>query len=383
MRVLYLADRLSVRGGADLHLRQVMEGAVAAGHEVTLACGRLEKGVDAPTGVTLARVRGLATAVDSSSRLGGLAPLLAKSDVVHLQNVMNPDVLRVAVGTGRAVVTVQDHRVFCPGMGKTLPGGEVCGQVMAEAPCAECLPDPDYRSRVLRLTRARRDALVGCRVVALSHWMAGQLAEAGLGEADVIPPWFELGPETDRPRHGVLMAGRLVAHKGVEDGWRAWREAACGEPLIVAGDGPLGPRLEDAEMLGWLAASDLRRAMRRARVVLFPSYWQEPFGMVGIEALAESSPVIAAATGGSMEWAAAGCLCVPPGDVEAMAAAIGRIFDEPGLADRLGREGRSMVAERFARPAIEARIRDLYEATAKEAAVARASASSYSEDVGV
>ena len=84
-----------------------------------------------------------------------------------------------------------------------------------------------------------------------------------------------------------------------------------------------------------------------------------------------------------MEWAAAGCLCVPPGDVEAMAAAIARIFDEPGLADRLGREGRSMVAERFARPAIEARIRDLYEATARGAAVARASASSYSEDVGV
>ena len=383
MHILYLTDRLSVRGGADLHLRQVMAWAVAAGHRVTMACGQVEKGVDAPTGVTLARVRGLATAVESSSRLGGLAPLLAEADVVHVQNVMNPRVLRIAAGTGRAVVTVQDHRVFCPGMGKTLPCGEVCGQVMADAPCAECLPDPDYRSRVLRLTRARRDALVGCRVIALSRWMAGQLDEAGLGWVDVISPWFELGPETNRPRHGVLMAGRLVAHKGVEDGWRAWREAACGEPLVVAGDGPLGPRLEDAEMLGWLSAAELRRAMRRARVVLFPSYWQEPFGMVGIEALAESTPVISAATGGSAEWATAGCLRVPPGDVGAMTAAIGRVFDEPGLADRLGREGRSMVAERFARPAIEARIRDLYEATANGAAVARTRASSYSEDVGV
>ncbi len=369
MRILYLTDRLSVRGGADLHLRQVMEWAAAADNRVTLACGRIDEGAEAPKGVAVIQLRGLATAVESTSRLGSLDQLLADADVVHLQNVMNPEVLRVAATTGRAIVTVQDHRVFCPGMGKTLPGGRICETIMADRPCTECLPDLDYRSRMLRLTRSRRDALAGSRLVVLSRWMAERLAEVGLGQARVIPPWVEPGPAADGARHGLLMAGRLVAHKGVEDGWRAWRECGCGEPLMVAGVGPLQTRLEGAEMLGWLSSAELRRAMRRVRAVVFPSFWQEPFGMVGIEALAESTPVIAAVTGGAVEWAGAGCLRVPPGNVAAMAEAIGRIFGEPDLADRLGREGRAFVADRFARRTAETDLGNLYEKTGGVAVV--------------
>lgn len=379
MRVLYLADRMSVRGGADLHLRQVMEWAVSSGYDVTMACGHVEKGVEPPPGVTVSRIRGLASAVTSTRRLGGLAGLLADAEVVHVQNVMNPEVLRLAAGTGRAVVTVQDHRFFCPGMGKTLPDGRLCDQIMAAGPCSECLEDPDYRSRLIRLTRERRDALAGCAIVVLSRWMAERLAEVGLGGAHVIPPWFEPGPAAERTRTGVLMAGRLVPHKGVEDGWRAWLASGCGDPLLVAGDGPLHSRLEGAELLGWLSAADLRRTMRSVRVLLLPSYWQEPFGMVGVEALAESTPVIVAVSGGVTEWASAGSLRVPLGDVDAMAAAINRIFDEPGLADRLGREGRSMVTERFSRQAAEARIRDLYGVTAERHDIACAQPASYSE----
>ena len=46
VRILYLTDRLSVRGGADQHLLQVLSWAAGAGHRVVVAAGRIEIDVD-------------------------------------------------------------------------------------------------------------------------------------------------------------------------------------------------------------------------------------------------------------------------------------------------------------------------------------------------
>ena len=144
----------------------------------------------------------------------------------------------------------------------------------------------------------------------------------------------------------------------------------------MAGDGPLADGLTGADRLGWLSPDDLRRQMAGVRMVLFPSFWQEPFGMVGIESLAESTPLVAAVTGGMGDWADRGCLQVPPGDVPAMAAAINRLAGEPEFAELLGRDGRAMVVERFGRTETEARLQGLYDDIAGPTFVARVRSSS-------
>lgn len=360
MRLLYLADRLSLAGGADHHLRQVMRAAVAAGHGVTLACGRAEAGVEPPADVTVVRVRGLASAVASRTRLAALDGLLAGADVIHAQNLMNPVALARATATGRAVVTVQDHRVFCPGMGRTLPSGEPCTVPFALRACATCLPDEGYRRATVELTRRRLDALRGARLVVLSAYMAGELAGHGL-EAEVLPPWVETAPQarTDAGR-GFLLGGRLVAHKGVLEGWRAWRRAATGEPLVVAGSGPLEARLEGTDRRGWLDHSELAALLGGARALIFPGRWQEPFGILAVQALALGTPVITSATGGAEAWADVGCVRCPPGDETAMATAIAALAADPGQALALGEAGRQMVAERFSRERLEPRLLALY-----------------------
>jgi glycosyltransferase involved in cell wall biosynthesis len=360
VNVLYLTDRLSARGGADLHLLQVMEWAVAAGHHVLVAYGRVERGATIPDGARGVRVRGLASAVATGARLGGLADVLGAADVVHVQNVMNPVVLRRAAATGRAVVTVQDHRVFCPGPGKTLPFGAACSEAMSEATCRACLASDDYRARTVELTEARAGALVGVRLVVLSDYMARELRNIGLGGARVIPPWIETSGVRPDPGRGVLMGGRLVEHKGVVDGWQAWRESGRRSQLRVAGEGPLADHLTGARMLGWLPRPSLRRELAGARCVIVPSRWQEPFGMLGAEALAEGTPVVVTDAGGTREWSAAGCLRVPVGDVSEMARAIAVLEGDAELAVRLGRAGRAVVAERFSRAVIEGRLVRLY-----------------------
>ena len=364
MHILYLSDRLSERGGADQHLLQVMQWAVEAGHSVTLACGRIDAGVGLKRDIEVVRVRGLATAVASTARLGGLPPLLGACDVVHVQNVMNPVALELASSTCRAVVTVQDHRVFCPATGKTLPDGSPCTEAMADDLCSLCLPDGSYRKRTLELTRARRETLRGARLVVLSRWMADELAAVGHPGAEVIPPWVETGAEGAPAGSHLMLGGRLVHHKGVLDALKAWREAGVSLELRVAGEGPLESQLEDVQHLGWLPQSALRRELRSARALLFPSLWQEPFGILGVQALAEGTPVIVAESGGTGEWSDVGCLCVPAGDVDAMAEAIARIAREPDTALSFGEAGRRMVADRFGRARIEPQLQTLYASVA-------------------
>jgi glycosyltransferase involved in cell wall biosynthesis len=360
VRILYLSDRLSLRGGADQHLLQVISWAAASGHRVTVAAGRIESAVPMPAGVVLERLRDLASPSSARSCGQRLERLLEDADVVHCQNVMNSVVLAAAAATGRAVVTVQDHRVFCPGPGKTLPDGSRCGSAMAVAACADCLPDRAYRERMLELTQARREALRGARLVTLSRYMADELASAGLPGALVIPPWVEVATAEPDPGDGFLLAGRLVAHKAPLDAWHAWRRAATTLPLRVAGAGPLGRDLDGAQLLGWLRPEALAVELRRSRALLFPSRWQEPFGIVGVEALAHGTPVIAASNGGSREWTDAGCLRVAAGDVGGMADAMATLAADPAAALSLGRQGRAMVAERFARGPVEDRLRSLY-----------------------
>lgn len=364
MRVLYLTDRLSDRGGADLHLRQVMAWAVEGGHEVTVACGRSERGAEAPRGVTVQRIRGLGSPVATAARLSGLDALLATADLVHLQNVMNPVAIRRAVATGRAVATVQDHRVLCPAVGKTLPDGRRCAVPMDEEPCRRCLPEGGYLERTLGLTRSRRDALRGARLVVLSTFMADELAAVGLDGAEVIPPWIATVPPRTTSGEAVAMGGRLVSHKGVADGWRAWREAGRPLPLRVAGDGPEAEGLAGAELLGWLDGEGLRRLLRGSRMLLFPAVWQEPFGILGVEALAEGTPVVVADVGGTREWSDAGCVRVSAGDVAAMAEAVSRLAADAGAARALGESGRRFVRDRFARARLAPRLARLYSGVA-------------------
>jgi glycosyltransferase involved in cell wall biosynthesis len=364
VKILYVVDRLGGRGGADNHLLQVIRSAADSGARVSLACGQIDRALELTEVFETVRVRGLAAPVASSARLAGLSEPLCAADVVHVQNVMNPVAIAAAVETGRAVVTVQDHRVFCPGMGKTLPDGSACRESMSPEVCPVCLPDRDYRDRTLDLTRARREALDGARLVVLSRYMAEQLQREGLPGVEILPPWLEVGPQRDDAGDGLLIGGRLVGHKGVHDGYMAWRRADTGLPLRVAGDGPLAGDLTGAERLGWLSQGQLRNELRRARGLLFPSVWQEPFGILALQALAEGTPVIVTDVGGTADWSDAGCIRVSPGDVGAMAEALQRLADDPGGAMDLGRRGREMVADRFSRAMIEPRLDALYAAIA-------------------
>jgi glycosyltransferase involved in cell wall biosynthesis len=245
-----------------------------------------------------------------------------------------------------------------------MPDGHACGTVMSETQCAACLPDHTYRARMLALTHARAAAIQGARLVVLSQYMAQALCEAGLPGAEIIPPQVPTAPAPSDAGHGFLLAGRLVHHKGIDLAVQAWHQAQVPGPLAVAGLGPLAEHMVPAQQLGWLDRQALRQALTNARALLFPTRWQEPFGILGVEALAVGTPVIAMVSGGMGAWSDAGTICIAPGDVAGMADAIRRLHDDAEFAQSLGAAGWQMVQDRFSSADAHTRLWSIYAATA-------------------
>jgi glycogen synthase len=164
------------------------------------------------------------------------------------------------------------------------------------------------------------------------------------------------GTRTDW-RWGLLYAGRLDSRKGVDTVIRALALLPDAS-LVIAGRGDE----EYAAELRQLAASidvssrvtftvlsreELVRAYADADVVVFPSRWEEPFGLVPLEAMACGTPVVATGTGGSGEFCLDGrnCLLFRPDDVTALAAQVRRLADEPVLRRRLVEGGAATARE--------------------------------------
>jgi D-inositol-3-phosphate glycosyltransferase len=199
--------------------------------------------------------------------------------------------------------------------------------------------DVELVRRVAPLRPLVRRVLASARlVICASRALADEARRLGASDVRVIPSGVDVPGEVaeeDDPPH-VLYAGRLSPEKGVLE----LVAAANGFPLVVVGDGPLRARVPGA--LGFLTHEELGRRYERAAVVACPSL-REGFGVVAAEAMAHGRPVVASAVGGLLDLVVheETGLLVPPGDVNALRAALGRLLADRNLRRRLGDAGRA------------------------------------------
>ena len=193
---------------------------------------------------------------------------------------------------------------------------------------------------------------------------AGQILRAkGLrGTWTLLPLGVDIErfrPTTSGPPNGSLrvgFVGRLIPHKGVDVLLRA---AALDERLRVEvfGAGPeAGPLRQLGDQLGLEDRVTFHGHVEEERIpdvyaafdvlavpsVPLPS-WVEQFGRVVVEAQASGVPVVASASGALPDVVGDQGLLVPPNDPAALAAALRRFLDEPGLWDRLRTSGLEAV----------------------------------------
>ena len=196
-------------------------------------------------------------------------------------------------------------------------------------------------------------------VIAVSEQLAEAARRAGAEDVRWIPNGVEIptdvGEEADPPE--ILFAGRLAPEKGI----RELVEATRGLNLVVAGDGPLRALVPDA--LGFVPHEEVQRLLARAAVVVLPSH-REGLPMVLLEAMAHGRAVVATPVGGVPSLVEDGRtgLLVPPGDAEAVRAAMERLLGDPDLRRRLGAAAREKVTELCSWDRVVDETLDAYEA---------------------
>ncbi len=171
-------------------------------------------------------------------------------------------------------------------------------------------------------------------------------------------------PAATMPGTGTLgFAGQLIERKGLPSLMEAWSllerdPARPARRLLIAGEGPLRPRLEawrdglarpaDVELLGHV--EDPAPFYRALDALVMPSL-AEGFGLVAAEAGACGVPVIATTASSLPEVVLDGRtgVLVAPGDAAALAGAVRDMLSDPARAARLGIAATAHVAAHFDR----------------------------------
>lgn len=389
MRILQVCDGYPPDGGGLAnHVERLTQTLTARGHEVVVAAAGWT--TDADRGSSeVRRIR------SSFSRLPKVYeadsppfhppwpdPAFAKA-LAHIVREFKPDAVHAhgwcmfsaaAIDSDprvSVVATLHDHGIACPKKSLLRRGGE-CPVGRGKA-CFSC----DEQTMPKRVGLAAALAATSPRLfrrvkmfLAVSSYVAVRTAEVGAPAAklEVVPNFIDVGadvapaPEDNRAdAQYLLYAGPPDPHKGRAVLVEAMGRASSSLELVMAGgDGSVsGPGVRD---LGHQSGEQLSRLYAGAVAVAVPSIWHDPCPTVALEAMAHGTPVIASAVGGLPEILDDGRsgLLVPPGDAQALGAAIDRIVADAGLRSQIGENGRARVTKQFSTQAVLPRIEAAY-----------------------
>ncbi|MBA2475920.1 MAG: glycosyltransferase family 4 protein [Actinobacteria bacterium] len=377
MRILHVKRHARPVGGAETYLLSLMEHQARSGDEPALLHADLEP--ELPGGVAHRRFE---PGPAGERWVDAIAP-----DVIHVHDDFLPPALEGRLQHSYPLVRfLHDFGAVCAAGFHYFRDGSVCTR--AHGPL--CLPNLvvrgcahrlDLRPPVAQYSRnSRRLPLVRSAVVTVaSEYMRSVVVANGVPlerchvvpyfvERPVSPPAFPAGRE-------IAFLGRLVAGKGLDLLIRALAERPeAWSRLAVVGDGWDRERCEEltrqaglrskVEFLGWLPGDETSALLRRAALLAVPSRWPEPFGIVGLEAMAQARPVVATARGAIPEWLEheRTGLLADSEDARAFAGAIASLLDRPDRAEAMGLEGWRRVA-RFSAPAHLERLDAVYRET--------------------
>jgi glycosyltransferase involved in cell wall biosynthesis len=374
MRILIATAYRGVVGGTETYLRNLLPALRDRGHELALLYEHEPpagmESIDEGCGGIPAWRMGDPGALEAASRW--------RPSLCYLHALQAPEADEELARRFRTFLFAHNYYGTCAALAKCngWPSPRPCARPMGLA----CLGlnytiGCGFRNplRLVQTYRAQRKRLrlldrVAAVLVASRH-MAEEYRRNGVPPGRVIlAPLF---PTASTPlplpplRRGLtgelLFCGRFTSLKGGDVLIRAIGEAArkLQRPLSVvfAGDGPARPAWEglarrsgvSARFEGWCDTARLGELRHSADLLVVPSVWPEPFGLVGVEAGCVGLPAVAFAVGGITDWlrpGESGELAPSPPSAAGLAEAIARALRDPDHHQRL-REGAWRVAGTF------------------------------------
>ena len=341
LRVLIANWSTRLAGGAESYIASIVPGLTQYGCELAMLAERDEPLDRDPIPlVDDCPVWDISTA--------GLEVAMAQArrwspDVVFLHGMHDPAIEAAALGTAPAVFLAHNYYGTCISGTKAFKSptvvpcdrmfGAPCLALYLPLRCGGLSPKTMWRMYRRESTRLRHLALCST-VLTLSEHMRREMEKHLPTKIRVTklpfptPLGYGLDSVRDRdsrrvadPRRPVrlLLVGRMDLLKGggVAIDTLRWLKKLLEQPisLVLVGDGPDRQRLEQranatlaryadlkVTFAGWCDRETVRSHMDHADVLVVPSMWPEPFGLVGLEAAHRSLPAAAFAVGGIPEW---------------------------------------------------------------------------------
>ena len=304
-----------------------------------------------------------------------IASIKLNFDLVTVHKVSDPDFLEILCGYFQVTLFVHDHDCYCPRRYKYFPlGRRNCSLPYRRIFCGLCSLASSPRhwrqglatelsDKFVRYPRAFRTLRQCQRMVVLSGFMRDNLLANGfsaekifiLHPAVALPP--PAGPRMTNARTRLLFTGQLIRGKGADLLLQALARLRNPFSAEFVGDGNDAAMLhrlaaqlhltDKVEFSGWLTQPELRFAT--SDIAVLPFRWQEPFGLVGLEAMAHALPVVAFDVGGCREWLHDGHngILVPAGDIDQLAKALDELIASPQRGRAMGEYGRNLASEQF------------------------------------
>lgn len=155
----------------------------------------------------------------------------------------------------------------------------------------------------------------------------------------------------------LFWMSRVSPEKGTQDAVKIAQES--NKKIVLAGsirqpeyfETSIKPFLnEDIKYIGTLNLVQKVENYKKAKIFLMPIHWEEPFGLVMVEAMACGTPVVAYDRGSVREIVIdgkTGFIC-PHGDIDAMTKAVNKIYEMPEEKyQEMRRNCRKHVEENF------------------------------------
>lgn len=364
------ASPLAVLGGADaggqnVHVAALAESVAQRGHEVVVYTRRdsaaLPARVELTAGVVVEHLdAGPPTPIPKDDLLPYVPELAVR--LRHRMAETAPDVVHAHFWMSGLAAVSATRRLGIPVVQTFHALGTVKRREQGKA-------DTSPASRVGHERDVARQA---ARVVASCADELRELVRLGAGpeRIDIVASGVDralfsptgTGARRTTSRRRLLVVGRLVPRKGVDDAIRTLRWLPDAE-LVVAGGPDVDALAGDAEavrlrrlatelgvadrvvLLGRVEHSQLPELMRSSDIVVCLP-WYEPFGIVPVEAMACGVPVVGSAVGGLLDTVVPGVtgVLVPPRGATAAARVIRQLLDDEPRRRRLGLAGRTRSA---------------------------------------
>jgi glycosyltransferase involved in cell wall biosynthesis len=296
-------------------------------------------------------------------------------DVIYYHQVYNSSLIEFLTARIPSVRFVHDLKLICPEGVKILrKSGKPCSYPLGlscqlHAYTHKCMPRNVFTGlpqlinskRIIRLHQSRS------HIVVASNYMKAQLLSNGFEERHVVRiPYFTYLPKGESTGSAdsdtfILALGRVVGQKGFDCLLRVMQKVDEDIKLVLVGDGMQLNDLQNyarklgishrVKFTGWLAHCEITEYFRKCRLVVVPSIRPEPFGIVGIEAMAHGKPVVAFDVGGISDWCwnQKNGFLVKPCDETELAQKIILLLENAKLAQNMGTEGK-MIARKYFMP---------------------------------